>query len=334
MSRDGNTSTSERAVTIAHLSDVHLGPITGFSARYWNAKRATGYINWHRNRRDAYRRDVLDRIVADMKAQQPDHIAVTGDLCNIGLPAEMDAAKAWLETVGAPDRVSVIPGNHDIYTTIGRDPGIMRWAAYMTGDPDFDVEMPPIVERRAQVRMPFPYVRRIGHIALIGLNTAIETPPLVAAGQLGADQRSRLAVTLDQAAASGLFRLVMLHHPPLPGQTRRSHALNDAAALRDLLAEHGAELVIHGHLHVNVRASLAQRGGAGMIPIIGAPSGSLGVRHAHEPLARYNLLTIRDHRITVVGRGLADPDGDITELERYDVGDTTEAVMGNRHAAS
>ena len=179
-----------------------------------------------------------------------------------------------------------------------------------------------MVERRAQVRIAFPFVRRIGNIALIGLNTAIETPPLIAAGQLGADQRSRLAAILDQAAANGLFRLVMLHHPPLPGQTRRSHALNDAAALRDLLAAHGAELVIHGHLHVNVRASLAQRGGAGMIPIIGAPSGSLGIPHKREALARYNLLTVRGRNITVVGRGLAEPDGDIVELERYVVGDS------------
>jgi 3',5'-cyclic AMP phosphodiesterase CpdA len=307
---------SDRPITLAHLSDVHLGPITGFHWRYWNAKRATGFINWTKNRRDVYRREVLDRIVADMHAQQPDHIAVTGDLCNIGLPAEMDAALAWLKQVGPPDRVSVIPGNHDVYTTIGRDHGIARWSAYMTGDPAFDVAPAPIVERRAQVRMPFPYVRRIGRIALIGLNSAIETPPFIAAGQLGADQRGRLAAILDEAAAQGLFRLVMIHHPPLPGQTRKSHALNDAVALRDLLANHGAELVIHGHLHRNITASLAQRGGKGMIPILGVPSSALGRPHKDEPLARYNLLTIDGPRIMLIGRGLETPDGAIVELER------------------
>ena len=30
--------------TLAHLSDVHLAPVTGFSPRYWNAKRALGFV--------------------------------------------------------------------------------------------------------------------------------------------------------------------------------------------------------------------------------------------------------------------------------------------------
>ena len=87
-------------ITIAHLTDVHLGPIAGFTPRYWNLKRLLGYANWLRNRRDAYRMDVLDRIVADLEAQAPDHIAVTGDLVNIGLPQEHINALAWIESLG------------------------------------------------------------------------------------------------------------------------------------------------------------------------------------------------------------------------------------------
>ena len=122
------------SITIAHLTDVHLGPIAGFGPRYWNLKRAAGYYNWMRHRRSAYRRDVLDRIVADMSAQQPDHIVVTGDLANIGLPQEHVNALAWLKALGPPERVSVVPGNHDIYSRIGRDPGTRRWAPYMASD--------------------------------------------------------------------------------------------------------------------------------------------------------------------------------------------------------
>ena len=106
------------AITVAHLTDVHLGPIAGFTPRYWNLKRALGYANWARNRRSAYLRTVLDSIVADLAAQAPDHVAVTGDLTNIGLPQEHINALAWLESVGAPQRVSVIPGNHDIYSQL------------------------------------------------------------------------------------------------------------------------------------------------------------------------------------------------------------------------
>jgi 3',5'-cyclic AMP phosphodiesterase CpdA len=303
-------------VRIAHLSDVHLGPITGFGPRFWNVKRATGYINWRRNRRDVFSRDALDKVVADIHAQAPDHIAVTGDLCNIGLPAEMDVATAWLAKLGPPDRVSVIPGNHDIYTTIGVDHGIERWAPYMTGDGAYAYN-PSLIERRRVGRVTFPYVRRIGSIALIGLNSAVETPPFIAAGQLGADQRGRLAAILDETAAKGLVRVVMIHHPPLPGQTVRSHGLNDAAALRDVLAAHGAELVIHGHLHRAVHATLGRSQGA--IPIIGVPSAALARAHKDETLARYHLIEVHADRFVISGRGLVAEHGAIVACSRMEI---------------
>src|SRR5262245_65523212 len=108
-----NRRTMSDAVTIAHLTDVHLGPIDGLPPRYWNLKRGLGYLNWMRKRRHDHQRPVLDRIVADMAAQGPDHIAVTGDLANIGLPQEHIAALGWLQSLGPPERVTVIPGNHD-----------------------------------------------------------------------------------------------------------------------------------------------------------------------------------------------------------------------------
>ena len=36
--------------TLAHISDVHLGPVAGFHPRYWDLKRGLGYLNWHRGR--------------------------------------------------------------------------------------------------------------------------------------------------------------------------------------------------------------------------------------------------------------------------------------------
>jgi 3',5'-cyclic AMP phosphodiesterase CpdA len=302
-------------VRLAQVSDVHLGPVTGFDRRYWNVKRATGYLNWQRNRRDVYRRDTLDRLVDDLKAQSPQHIAVTGDLCNLGLPAEMDVAAAWLATLGPPSMVSVIPGNHDIYSTLGTDRGIERWAAYMSGDAHYSYAATLVERRRA--RPTFPYVRRIGTVALIGLNSAVETPPLIASGQLGADQRGRLAAILDETAAQGLIRVVMIHHPPLPGQATRTHCLTDAAALRDVLAAHGAELVIHGHLHRASRATLARPHGA--VAIVGAASASLARPHKDETLARYHLYDIRAGHITVIARGLQTEGGPVVECARFQI---------------
>jgi len=159
-------------------------------------------------------------------------------------------------------------------------------------------------------------VRVVGRVALIGLNSALPTPPVMAWGRIGSDQLARLAAVLDRLAAANLFRLVLIHHPPLPGQGSRTRGLRDASAVEAVLKRHGAELVVHGHNHRNILVWLACE--SGVCPVVGAPSASLGRPHRHEPLARYNLYRIDGgaRAIELVGRGLAEPGGDIVELER------------------
>ena len=291
-------------VTIAHLTDVHLGPVSGLVPRYWTLKRALGLANWLKGRQRAHRRGLLDRLCDDLLAQRPDHIAVTGDLTNLGLPWEHDQALAWLAGLGAPDFVSAIPGNHDIYSHIGRDAGTRRWEAFMRSDTEGAVLAPPAWH--------FPYVRFRGKVALIGLNSAVPTPPFVAAGILGDLQRARLEALLLELGARGYFRLVLIHHPPLPGQASPARALSDAHEMAALIARAGAELVIHGHNHT---ASLAW---AGRVPVVGGASASLALLHKHETLGRYNLycITGRPWRIEVIARGLAEEGGPIVQLAR------------------
>ena len=115
------------AFTLAHLSDPHLPPLPRPRLRDLAGKRALGYLNWTRNRHKFHRRDVLDALVSDMQAQAPDHIAVTGDLVNLALEAEFAPALAWLESVGTPDRVTVVPGNHDAYVRATRHRFAEAW---------------------------------------------------------------------------------------------------------------------------------------------------------------------------------------------------------------
>ena len=98
------------AFTLAHLSDPHLPPLPEARWRDLAGKRALGYLNWTRNRHKIHRREVLDALVSDMQTQTPDHIAITGDLVNLALEAEFAPARAWLESIGASDRVTVVPG--------------------------------------------------------------------------------------------------------------------------------------------------------------------------------------------------------------------------------
>src|SRR5947209_20255000 len=100
-------------LTLAHLSDPHIGPLPSARLRDLINKRGLGLINWYRKRHRHHRADVLNAVVADMKAQRPDHIAVTGDLANISLDAESARAAQWLETVGEPPHVTLSAGHHD-----------------------------------------------------------------------------------------------------------------------------------------------------------------------------------------------------------------------------
>ncbi len=302
-------------ITLAHVSDVHLSPLSGVTLRLLNVKRGLGLINWHRQRRRTHHRTALDLVVADLLAHKPDHTAVTGDLINLGLPVEYEAATAWLHELGTPQDVTVVPGNHDIYSSLRGDPGVARWADYMRAD-DWGARYAP--------RPPaqFPFVRRVGPVALIGVNSAVETPPFIAAGEVGAQQRAALAALLPQLAEEGLIRVVLIHHPPLPGQAPPRRALRDAGALAHILATHGAELVLHGHNHRDSHMDFARlsESGGGTIPVIGVASGSIGRVHKDEPLGRYNLLRIgrvdgRTH-IECVTRGLETGGDAVVQIAR------------------
>ena len=303
------------SLTLAHISDLHLPLPRGFQPRHWNVKRGLGYLNWHRGRRSVHTRETVDRLVADMAHHAPGHVAVTGDLVNIGLPAEYEAARAWLEQLGPPEAVSVVPGNHDIYVRLTRDPGVGRWAPYMAHD---------AFGRGLGLAAVggFPFVRRLGPVAVIGLNSAVPTRPFVAAGRLGTDQIAAARAALKATREAGLVRVVLIHHPPLRGMAPRLRGLVDAPELEAVLAAEGADLVLHGHNHRDGIVRIAAVDGA-RIPVVGICSGSAAREHHGEPLGRYNLFAIGREagraRIQMTARGLSTPGGPVVELERVEL---------------
>jgi 3',5'-cyclic AMP phosphodiesterase CpdA len=294
---------------LAHLSDPHLGPLPPPAARELASKRLLGYINWQRGRKRVHHRDALDAVMHDLHGAKPDHVAVTGDLVNIALPAEFVHARRWLETLGRPADVSVVPGNHDAYVAgagVHRD---LHWRPYMSGDgasPDGKPESETI---------PFPYVRRRGQVALVGVSTAVPTGPFLATGKLGEQQIAAVARILDELQAEGLFRVILIHHPPVRAAGHK--CLVDAVAFQRALAGTGAELIIHGHDHVH---SLITIGGNGArVPVIGVPSASASAS-AKRRAGAYNLYLIGGRpgawSCEVVSRGLRQS-GAVAELDRY-----------------
>ncbi len=178
---------------LAHLSDPHLAPPPlPMTVGNVLSKRLLSRLSWARKRRFEHRPQVLDAIVADLIAHKPDHVAVTGDLTNFAAPEEFAAARTWLQGLGAPENVTVIPGNHDALVQVAPARGLRQWADFVSDTPS---------------EIAFPAVRIRGAVALIGLCSAIPTRPGSAAGRVGQDQRELLLATLSDLGRQGLFRV-------------------------------------------------------------------------------------------------------------------------------
>jgi 3',5'-cyclic AMP phosphodiesterase CpdA len=283
---------------LAHISDLHMALKPRLTQLV--SKRGLGFINWHRKRKHIHRREILDEITRDLKAQTTDHIAVTGDLVNLSLPIEYELAAEWLETIGSPRSVTVIPGNHDVYVRQVTQAPAQYWGDYMTGDDG--------VQR-------LPFLRRRNGVALIALSSGVATGPFMATGRLGEAQLSRLADMLEHSRDA--FRIVLIHHPPMSPPRRHFRRLIDAPDLRSVLAEKGAELLLHGHDHQ--RALIWLKGPSKDIPAIGVPSASATAPHGDEDGAGYHLFNIDggggNWRCDMIARQ-RHADGTIGETER------------------
>src|SRR5262249_58899101 len=157
--------------TLAHLSDPHLAPLPRPRLVDLAGKRVLGWLNWRRTRAAIHRAEVADALVRDLKSQAPDHVAVTGDLVNVALAAEFAPARTWLDRLGSPHHVTLVPGNHDAYVRAALPWAAAHWGDFMRGDDG---------------GAAFPFLRRRGPLALIGLSTAVPTAPFMATGRLRA----------------------------------------------------------------------------------------------------------------------------------------------------
>lgn len=257
-------------------------PLGGPWQGYLN-KRLLGLLSWGLRRHRLHREAVLSALMDDLRSLGPDHIAVTGDITNLGLERELSEGLEWLRRLGSPMDISVIPGNHDRYVAATGGGPEERWAPYLSGDP----------AERGEAGSPFPFARVRGEVVLLGLDSAEPSPPGFATGRLGEAQRARLESALRAYGERGLFRVVLVHHSPLASGVRWRRRLVDAGPFREALARAGAELVLYGHRHVQSLDWLDGR--AGKIPVVGVPSASYTGTEASRR-ARCHVYRIRRSR--------------------------------------
>jgi 3',5'-cyclic AMP phosphodiesterase CpdA len=254
---------------------------------------------------------VIGSIVEDIKAAGVDHLAVTGDLVNLALDGEIELARLWLETLGPAADVSVVPGNHDAYVPGAFDKVCRVWGAWMTGDG----------QNAPADRHAFPYMRVRGKVALIGASSARATAPFMANGFFREDQAHRLGALLDKAAKQGLFRVVMIHHPPVRNAVAQHKRLFGISNFQKTIARHGAELVLHGHSHEPTLYWIGAKGKQ-TVPVVGVAAGGQATGGSH-PAAQWNLLEISGEpeawALRLIRRGLSGPTLPVGELSRTDL---------------
>ena len=279
------------AFVLAHLSDPHVpSRLTTWPTAMLN-KRVFGYLTWQLRRVRIHRREVLNALSLDLAENSANHVAVTGDIVNIALPREFVHAADWLRTLGPPDRVTVVPGNHDAYVAVSWNRSWSAWNNFMTSDDPAAAPRRNLPQRSSRLAPEtFPIYRRRGPLALVGLSTALPTAPGRSSGCVGPAQLERLADYLRRAGDAGLFRVVLLHHPPRAEQLPKYKQLTDAETFRGVIAEAGAELILHGHEHRFRYEELA--GPDGIVPSFGVPSASM-LPPGEAAAAQYHLHHIR-----------------------------------------
>jgi 3',5'-cyclic AMP phosphodiesterase CpdA len=241
-----------------HTSDIHFLDLSGVAARRYVGKRLTGWLNLRLRRGRKHDPMLFDRMAQRVPDLHVDRVVVTGDLTNLSLEPEFELTRRKLDALPVP--CTVIPGNHDTYTAgSARAHRFEAYLGHLMGG-----------ERLDGTR--YPFMEREGGVALIGVSTAVPTPPFDATGVVGPAQLQRLGRLLVAAKHDKLARIVLIHHPPVAGVSKPSKMLVDLEDFAAVIRKHGAELVLHGHEHVRLETAL--EGPDGPVPVHGAASGT------------------------------------------------------------
>jgi 3',5'-cyclic AMP phosphodiesterase CpdA len=296
---------------IAHFSDLHILSLEGVRPHRFLNKRITGYANLRLKRGHIHHPRFVRAIAREIRRCGADHVVITGDLTNLALDEEFAAARELLDVeLGLPpDDVSVVPGNHDLYTrgALRTKRFVKYFGAHMTTDlPELAVDVP--LGR-------FPFVRLRGPAAIIGLTSAVPRPPFFARGKVGKAQAEALKRVLEHPEVRKRTPVLLMHHPvhnPVSSLKRFLSGLEDAALLLTSIRDVPRGLILHGHLHERIQRNVDTS--AGRMLSIGATSASL--EHEDEgKMAGFNLYEIGDSgEVELIKAHVLDPRSETFEV--------------------
>ncbi len=259
-------------------------------------KRLIGGTNLLVKRGKRHQVAVIEKALSRLDEIGVDHIAITGDLTNLALPSEFEAARRVVDAIsGGSDRVSIIPGNHDYYTADAERERRFEttFDAYLQSD------LPAYQQPSGY---PFCHLRG-DDVAIVGLNSGIPTLPLYATGRVRDDELVATEALLADPKVRDRFKVVMIHHPLTQFEHSKFDYIRRLINAKEVLRvlRHGnVDLAIHGHNHHFATLEFPHLGGPGTLRVCEAGSTSTAHYSREEFGGKFNVYHIEDGALTKI----------------------------------
>ncbi|MEM1347728.1 MAG: metallophosphoesterase, partial [Myxococcota bacterium] len=273
---------------LGHISDLHVFAMARSKPWRFANKRVLGGANLLLRRKNTHQTSLIHKAIAKLGTLGADHVAVTGDLTNLALEEEFDAARAIVDTIlGAPEAVSIIPGNHDYYVaSASRKRAFERaFSAYLSSD------LP-----RLQGELGYPFCHLREGVAIVGLSSGVATPAFFSGGRVRQEQLLLAREIFSHDRVQGRARVLMVHHHVLPFEhahsSERRRGISNAADVVRMARECAVDLLIHGHNHYYQVHVVPHLAGDGDMVVSEAGSVSQAVAKIQERMAKFNVYTI------------------------------------------
>ncbi len=220
---------------IIQLSDVHLWRYSYNPFQLFN-KRVVGTASLLAGRARRFQLERLEAVVDRIVDLQADHLLITGDLTTTALRTEFDDAReALARLLFDRSRATIIPGNHDRYTTHS-----VRRMSFETTFGEFAPSG------------PYPWLRRLDPwTAILGLDAT--RSHLSARGKLPEAHFARARDLLADPATRPR-RLIIANHypvvaPPVHAAELKFKRMINDREVADWLTTIGRHLYCCGHVH-------------------------------------------------------------------------------------
>ena len=221
--------------TIAQLSDLHLVE-NHYQERPLSTRARISCLSLGRPLEPEERRQRVARALAEVRASGADHIVITGDLTEDGTTPQFEVlAEVLADAHLPPDRITLVPGNHDAYDAAE------NYAAALEG---------PLRAYAPTSTIASPLAFR--DVTLVPVSTAFHQSLFRSAGAIAPTDLQALERIVNDPAFRGRPLVFVQHHPPgrhfFP-PLQWVDGLLEYSALSAMTERAGHLHVVHGHTH-------------------------------------------------------------------------------------